>query len=211
VAGARLNAAIFAMVIAMEEDAEAMDELLTELSRRNDLRVTANRGSWEAASADLKVGQHSWVVGADPEWTPVDEEWVHLISTRGTDLTVDVRLGRTRTGLVATAVRVERAGGSVRTQDLRSVQLKSVLSNALMDLWDVVPADLPNSSRPGRRGYDDQHWRQIAALLDCAVASQPGAFVEWIRRTYPVSVRPSERTVRRWVATVKQMREDGQL
>jgi len=188
-------------------------DLGRRLQRAQDLAASSFDASMEA---DALAGLPVWLLGDEPdlgEWQGRDREnWVRLVSVADPELGVVVRLAPTEHGVALTGLLLERAGFELTSRDLR-VRLRPLLERALAEWRGALPeAETPvRPSRPGRKGYDPDHWRQVAALYDRAKQQQPRAPIKALRMQYPTSDRPSYATARRWVDRVEAMRAEGEL
>src|SRR4051812_17824331 len=109
---------------------------------------------------------------------------------------------------------LERRDRSIGARDLRALPLRSVLDGALslyakvLRGYEVAPV---RPAKPGRRGYEEAHWRGVHARYLHHRRHNPKHVIREMRYEYPPDKRPPEVTMRRWVGVIKDKIERGEL
>lgn len=93
----------------------------------------------------------------------------------------------------------------VNAARLRSIHLPALIRRAVLfvdapddlgrALRDLLQDIRPTGTGPGPRGYDDEHFRKVAATYRAALAAAPRAPTKWLAEREKVSLA----TARRWV------------
>ena len=125
-----------------------------------------------------------------------------------------VRIAPTADGVACVGIHVERDGRALGARDLRKIKLRPLIEGYLAGSAGLLRAEIATPvrpPRPGRRGYDDDFWADIHERYLRARELHPHRFIQAMREEWPINERPSEASMRRWVKTVQQKIERGEL
>ncbi len=170
-----------------------------------------------AQVASVARGGPRWkLTGEEPiaQWEQRDRQnWFRLTTTQMPGFVVLLRLEATAAGVAMTGLLVERDGREITARDMRRLSLRPLVTTALAGFSEFLATDgpPPQSGRPGRPGYDLDHWRRVHVLYLQAKSADPRRYVKRMRDAYVPRDRPSDATVRRWVKVVEQKVRNGEL
>ena len=147
----------------------------------------------------------AWVVS----WMDAPPGWARVLHPDQPDhLTLTIRMARTKDGMAAEALLIERHDGrAISARDLRSVRIPPawVLASSLQFVPAGDDSPLIAEARGGARGKSDDHWRAVHRLWIEAQRADPRAPVRYMRQRWRPEV--SDPTMRRWIKKAHERAE----